>query len=266
MTFEQITLDDLDKIRGLQPKDWGDIVPDFEFYIKSTFCTPIKVVVENKIAGIGAFIVFGNTSWLAHIIVHISWRNKGIGSGIVNYFLKKAGDDSIETCSLIATDLGKPVYVKAGFRVVTEYVFLQQAGQWAGRPVSKNVVPFEEKYRAGIYELDKTVSGETRESLLNGYLENSFLYVDNGKVEGYYLPGLKEGLIFADTNKAGLELMNFKYLGTGRAVLPAENTCGIEFLMQNGFLEASRGTRMVFGKDLDWNPTKVYGRIGGNLG
>jgi len=39
MTLEPVTFNDLEEIRNLQPKDWGDIIPDIEFYIKSTFCT-----------------------------------------------------------------------------------------------------------------------------------------------------------------------------------------------------------------------------------
>ena len=266
MTLEPIVFNDLDEIRNLQPNDWGDIIPDIEFYLKSTFCYPIKATIDSKIAGIGTLIIFENTSWIAHIIVGRNYRNKGIGSQIVNELLKKTKEDAIETCSLIATDLGKPVYLKAGFRIETEYTFLKREKQWINGPVSKNVIPFKEKYRTAIYELDKAISGEKRELLLKDYLANSVLYIENENVAGYYLPDLKEGLIFADTNEAGLELMKLKYSTVDKAVIPIENVIGLEFLKQQGFIETSKGTRMVFGKDLSWNPSKMYSRIGGNFG
>jgi len=102
--------------------------------------------------------------------------------------------------------------------------------------------------------------------LLKDYLVDSKLYVEKETIVGYYLPNLKDGLIFSDTEKAGLELMKFKYSTVDNAVLPIENTVGLEFLKENGFVETSKATRMIFGEDLSWNPTKMYSRIGGNFG
>lgn len=266
MILEPIEFNDLVEIRNIQPEDWADIIPDIQFYLKSPFCYPIKVTIDTEIAGIGTLITFGNTGWLAHIIVGSNYRNKGVGSRIVNELLRKTKENAIETCSLIATELGRPVYLKAGFRIVTEYALLKREKQWIDCPVSKNVIGFEEKYRTAIYELDKVISGENRELLLKDFLDNSFLYLQNGNVAGYYLPDLKEGLIFADTSEAGMELMKLKYPTADKAAIPADNIVAIEFLKQNGFVEASKVTRMVFGKDLNWNPTKIYSRIGGNLG
>lgn len=266
MQFETVTANDLDEIRNLQPKDWPDIIPDFEFYIKSSFCYPIKAKIYDKIVGTGVLIVFKNTSWIAHIIVDHEYRNNGIGAQIVARLVDTLKSDSIETCSLIATELGKPVYLKAGFRTVAEYTFLQREKHWIDCPVSENVIPFDEKYRAKIYDLDNLISGEKREILLTDYLSNSKVYVENNKVLGYYIPDLKEGLIFAETDEAGLELLKLKYAKVDKAVLPSDNIAGLEFLKQKGFIETKKGTRMILGKDLDWNPKKMFSRIGGNLG
>ncbi|MFA5044978.1 MAG: GNAT family N-acetyltransferase [Paludibacter sp.] len=266
MTFETITINDLEEIRNLQPEDWQDIIPDMEFYIKSSFCNPMKAMLNNKIVGIGTSIVFENTSWVAHIIVDRDSRNKGIGLQIVSELLDSIRKKSIETCSLIATELGKPVYMKAGFRIVAEYSFFKREKSWVDCPVSEKVIPFKEEYRSMIYELDKKISGERRALLLAGYLGNSMLFVGNNKVLGYYIPDLKEGLIFADTEEAGWELMKLKYSTVDTAVLPSDNSAGLAFLKQNGFIETKKGTRMIVGKDVDWNPRKMYSRIGGNLG
>jgi len=266
MQFKTITTPDLDKIRNLQPEDWPDIIPDISFYIKSSICNPIKAQINDDIVGTGTSIVFDNTSWIAHIIVGSDYRNKGIGSAIVNELLESLSRDSIATCSLIATELGKPVYLKAGFRIVTEYSFFQREKTWIEYPVSKNIISFTEDYRSRIYELDKKISGENREKLLIYFLANSMLYIEYNKVLGYYIPDFKEGLIFADTEEAGLELMKIKYSKVDKAVLPSNNTVGLTFLKQNGFVETKKATRMILGKDIDWKPEKIYSRIGGNLG
>jgi hypothetical protein len=45
MNLEQVTYYDLQEIKRLQPDKWPDIVPDFEFYIKSVYCSPVKVIL-----------------------------------------------------------------------------------------------------------------------------------------------------------------------------------------------------------------------------
>ncbi len=63
---------------------------------------------------------------------------------------------------------------------------------------------------------------------------------------------MEEGLILADTIEDGIELMKVKYSKIDKAVISSENTAGIEFLKQNGFVEIqTKGTRMILGKDVD---------------
>ena len=267
MKFETVTTRDLDKIRNLQPEDWSDIVPDFEFYINSPFCNPIKTEIDGTIAGVGASILFRNTSWIAHIIVDSGYRNRGIGFQIVEELLTQLRRRPIDTCSLISTRLGQPVYIKAGFRIVSEYAFFKREKPWKEQPVSENVIPFAEKYRPAILSMDQKISGEDREELLTDFLVNSKIFIDNSELAGYYLPDLKNGPIVAETEEAGLELMKLKYSSIDTAVLPSDNRVGVEFLKRTGFVELNKqGTRMVFGKEISWEPRKIYSRIGGNVG
>ena len=266
MQFEAIIHSDLIEVGKLQPDGWSDILPSIRFYLQSPFCYPIKAQIENELAGIGAAIVFHQTSWLAHIIVAPKYHNRGIGSLIVKELLKILSANSVETISLIATELGKPVYLKAGFRILAEYTFLEKVNKWTDTPISTNVVPYQVKYRDAIFKLDQVISGEERTELLAPVLDSSSLFVRKDKVLGYFLPDLKEGLINAETDEAGLALMNLKYGKTDKAVLPAENRTGISFLKQSGFAEVRKGSRMIQGKELDWNPQMMFSRIGGNLG
>jgi GNAT superfamily N-acetyltransferase len=267
MEFETITYNDLGEIANLQPEGWPDITPEFEYYINKDFCHPLKIKEDNKIVGVGTSIVFGKTGWLAHIIVDKNYRNKGIGYQIVEELLKGLKNKSIETCLLIATEPGKPIYIKAGFRIVTEYSYLKREKPWIELPISKNVSSFRDEYKSMILEMDRKISGETRASLISDYLDNSIVFTENNELKGYYLTNLREGLIVADSEEAGLELMKVKYSKVDKAVLPSDNITGIEFLKRNGFAEAdTKGTRMILGSDIDWKPKKIYSRIGGNFG
>ncbi|NJK93636.1 MAG: GNAT family N-acetyltransferase [Bacteroidales bacterium] len=267
MDFEIISINDLDQIRSLQPIDWPDIIPDFSFYLKSEYCYPYKAVLNGKLIATGVSIIFEKTAWLAHIIVHPDFRKQGIGLHMVNFLLENLRQKSITSCSLIATELGRPVYHKAGFREVTEYTLLRRDQNWNIPIFSECIASYKEKYRMQIYNLDRSISGENRENMLQDLISGSLLYLQNDTVLGYYLPDFKEGLIFAQTPEAGIELMKLKYSKSDTAVLPSENVTGINFLKQNGFTENYKTIiRMVNGNDISWKPHCYYSRIGGNFG
>ena len=267
MQFEKLTYNDLGEIKHLQPEGWSDIVSEFKSYINHDFCHPAKTKLDNKIVGIGTSIIFGKTGWLAHIIVDKEYRNKGIGYQIVVTLLEDIRNQGIKTYLLVATELGMPVYKKTGFKNVAEYLYLKREKPWIEFPVSANVVPYQNKYYHMIIGLDIKISGEDRERLIKEYLDNSMIYIKNKEVKGYFLPDLGEGLICANTDYAGLELMKIKYSRIDKAVLPYDNTTGIEFLKQNGFIETdTKGTRMILGNSIDWKPEMIFSRIGGNYG
>ncbi len=267
MNLSPITATDLEELRKLQPEGWSDIIPETEFYIRSPFCFPLKAQTENCMAGMGSAIIYENTAWLAHIIVHPDFRNRGIGLHIVNELLQIVECRHIKSCLLIATELGRPVYTKAGFRPVTEYVFMIRENAMPPGSCSTNVISYTGKFRKQLLQMDKLITGENRESLLSLHMDESLLYVSDDALHGYYMPSLKEGPVIADTQEAGLELMKIKCAASQRVVLPADNLLAIDFLGKNGFVQSStQGTRMIRGSDIDWQPGNIYSRIGGNFG
>jgi len=267
MLIEPITTKDLDKLSHLQPEGWSEIGPDLEFYVQSDFCYPVKAAAESTIAGIGALIVFQHTAWLAHIIVDAGFRNRGIGYQIVETLLNHLKETGISTCLLTATELGQPVYIRAGFKNIAEYIFLNREKPWQKATVSPNIVDFTEEFRQDIYKMDMQATGEGRERLLYPFLKNARLYIKNNILMGYLIPGLREGLIIAENEEAGFALMNAKYATVDKAILPADNKAGIEFLLKRGFADSGKkGTRMILGKEVPWKPEMIYSRIGGNVG
>lgn len=266
MVLESIVERDIQSLRKLQPDGWADIIPIFEYYIKMPFCKPVKVMLENRIVGVGSGISLGNTAWLAHIIVDPGFRKRGIGGFIVVQLLNCLKNSGCETVSLIATELGYPVYKKAGFVEQTEYVFFEREEPLKDYYRSENIVRLIDTKTEDIFYLDKKISGEDRSKLLIHRLENCYVYQRKGKIIGFYLPDIGEGLIVADDIKAGIELMKFKYSASNKGVLPLENIEGNVFLKENGFVESKKAIRMIIGKEFPWHPDKIFSRIGGNLG
>lgn len=267
MQYDKLTYLELEQIKCLQPDGWPDITDAFRFYCDNDYCNPIKVSLDGIIVGIGNSIIFEKTAWLAHIIVSNDFRNQGIGYKIVDYLQNDIKVKGVETSLLIATELGEPVYKKAGFRKVSDYRYFKKEYDLIEKKFSKNIQPYKDAFYKDLIKFDNYVSGENRESLLKNYLNKSFVYYDDNMIQGLFIPNLGEGPIFALTTDAGKELMRFKYSSVDKATIPNENQIGIEFIKELGFIETNTtGKRMILGHDIEWKPTMIYSRIGGNFG
>jgi hypothetical protein len=267
MQYERLTYFDIEQIKSLQPDGWPDITEAFRFYCNYDYCNPIKVSLDKKIIGIGNSIMFDKSAWLAHIIVGNDFRNQGIGFKIVDLLQNDIKEKGIDTSLLIATELGEPVYMKAGFRKVSDYRYFKKENDLIKKNFSKNIHPYNPDFYTDIIQLDNYILGENRERLLKNYLNESFVFLKNNEIKGLFIPNLGEGLIYSLTPEAGKELMRFKYSSVDKATIPGENLYGIEFLKESGFVETStKGKRMICGHDIEWKPTMIYSRIGGNFG
>ncbi len=260
-------ISDVVKIGHLQPADWGDIKPNMLAYCLQSFCTPIKVLDQDEIVGIGSLIVHENSAWLAHIIVAEHARGRGIGQHIVEYLLQLAKDRGIPSVNLIATKLGEAIYTKCGFRSVGNLHSYKKKANYISKALSQQLVPATENHMEQIAALDEKSTGEKRLNHLKNQLSKAIVFESNQQVEGYYLPELKEGPIYASTEVAGLALMELKCSMCDLVILPEDNNAGIQFLTDRGFVrQENTPIRMVYGEDTHWIPQNIYSRIGGNYG
>ena len=82
--------------------------------------------------------------------------------------------------------------------------------------------------------------------------------------KAYFIPDLGDGVILADNNISGIELLRIKHtLKKCMTVLPAENQAGNNFFIENGFELHNHAYRMVLGNEVNWKPQSVFCRIGG---
>jgi hypothetical protein len=101
---------------------------------------------------------------------------------------------------------------------------------------------------------------------LEEYLANSLVYLQEDNVEGYYLPTLGEGLIIAETEISGIELLKLHLQHNDRVVIPRENLVAQKFLQEIGFGEVKPIKRMRLGEERKVQFANMYSRIGGNIG
>ena len=258
---------DLSQLTPLQPDGWPDITSAFKQYLNLPFCYPVKIMIRDQMAGVGCAILFKTSAWLAHIIVAENFRRQGIGAAMVGHLLKLVESHNIPTSLLIATEMGKPVYEQAGFREVTDYCFFKRIYLWEETHKPDEVIAVSSSYHENILRLDQEITGEDRSGLLKPYLHEGFMIAHDNQLTGFYLPEPEEGPIIAQTPEAGVALMKIKYASRDKAVLPADNVAGINFLLDHGFEPASSsGKRMIRGKEIAWKPHNIFSRIGGNFG
>jgi GNAT superfamily N-acetyltransferase len=266
MIIEEIQNQDIDQLNLLQPVDWADIRPYFYYYSSSSFCEPIKISDEKRIVAVGTLIKHQDTAWLAHLIVHSEYRNQGLGKLLSNALIKRANPEIFKTIYLDATDLGYPVYKKIGFEVEMDYIHFDGNLINLNLKNPERVIPFEEKYRNEVMELDKITSGENREIIFRDHLKSSLLYLSDGKVRGAYFPGFFDRYIMADLPEAGTELMKLRMHVKNTSKLPIKNQIGIDFLLENNYKEVRRSKRMILGLKREWKADYNYNRISGGLG
>src|SRR6476660_665890 len=108
---------DIDLLKALQPETWTDIRPYFYYYSASNFCRPLKICENAKVIAVGTNIQHQDSAWLAHIIVHPEYRNRGLGREMASALIDNLDTKRFSTIYLDATDMGYPVYRKLGFEV-----------------------------------------------------------------------------------------------------------------------------------------------------
>lgn len=266
LRIESLSSKDLEAVALLQPEGWPDIFPSVRYYCTSDFCFPLKAILDGLVVGIGTAIIHGSTAWLAHIIVHKDYRNGGIGTAITKALIDLIHKTPCRTILLTATALGEPVYKKVGFGVQTQYIFFDQGALPPPSDSVEEIVAFHKQYEKALLNLDLSVSGEDRRKLLNDYMSSATLFIENNHLKGFYIPTLGEGLIVAETRDVGLELMKIKSSTNKAFCLPCDNEHGIEFLANSGYQENRKASRMILGDPMTWDGSKIYSRIGGNLG
>jgi len=266
MQILALEYEELDLISDLQPEGWNDIKPSFHFYVQSSFCFPIKVIIDGIIVGLGATIIHNDVSWLGHIIVHADQRGNGIGKFITQSLIDIAKQNKCETIYLIATKLGVPVYEKLGFITDTEYLFFKDIKVDKELLISDKIMPYKQDFKNEISIIDKIATGEARMMHLEDALENGFVYINNHKIEGFYLPSLGDGLIVANNSSAGLELLKLHLKSNDKVSFPIDNFLATDFLHTNGFKEYDVAKRMRLGNIRPFKLDNIYNRIAGNTG
>jgi len=265
--IRKILKNELPLIKDFPPSDWNlDLEKEYCKHYDHDYFYPIVATINSTIVGTGIAVINDNVTWLGTIIVREDYRNNGIGKLITNHLIDYSKSKGIETILLFATELGLPIYQKLGFQHDLNYLSFKSNTIFKFHPEFKSISRITKKDYLQILELDYVITGEKRKELLTSILNTGFKYKD-GIIKGFYLPDFGKGLIIANSENAGLELLEFKLTHNQSTVcVPETNERAINFLTSIGFYQYLKIPRMYLDKNIIWDSKNVYSRGCGHLG
>jgi predicted N-acetyltransferase YhbS len=234
--------------------------------------------IDGRVCGTISVTAYAATSaWIGMLLVDPDFRRRGIGSALMARCIRTLQDRGVESIKLDATDAGRPVYLKLGFRderPIHRYSALRPTDSLAGASLR----PVAETDWAGIAEIDGGAFGADRLRLLRLLATDgpSAIVEEGGRLRGYGFArgGHEAGFLgpIVATDAASAEQLTVALL----AALPAENVywdilpdnaAAADLAEQFGFSVARRLTRMVLGETMNSGDVcRVYGAAGFELG
>lgn len=263
--------------------DWGDRRTWFTFAISHPECLVfVAEGPDGAILGTGVATVSGPVAWIGTIWVASSARGRGIGRALTEAPIEAAEAAGCRTLVLVATEAGRPLYERLGFRVQTWYRTLEApglTGSTAGGSGPARDTARVRAYRAADLDvmatLDRRATGEDRRHLLTAFAApdtTMVLAAGSDAPRGFVVraPWGGGATIAADAEDA-LAILRARRLAAGpdrrvRAGILVENETGARALAEDGWTEAWQAPRLVRGEPLGWHPERIWGQFSHALG
>jgi ribosomal protein S18 acetylase RimI-like enzyme len=237
-------------------------------------CRPIVAVEGDRIVGTGVGAVHGRVGWIGVIFVAPELRRRGIGRALTEHVCEDLEHAGCRSLVLVATDLGRPLYERLGFRVASQY------HMFSGDPLSEAPAPpsgaILRPVRPGDLEalcaLDRKATGEDRRPLIEHYAGAGWLLENPAGPRAFLLPTHRgNGALVAGAEDDALCLLNLhRHLapkdGHAWAGLPTENEAGRRLLTEESWYAWRTFPRMVRGDETGWQPAMIWAQFNHAMG
>ena len=265
VTFPPISAADLDLASQLVASvAWPHRSVDIAFHLRLGQGRIAYSEAEKRTLGFGLWWCYGDVlARLGLIVVAPDAQGRGIGRRLVGHLLDDAGPRSVK---LLATEAGRPLYEKLGFKHLD--ASCQHQGTYAASP------PPDPQVRAAgpadlpaIRALDAAAMGHDRTDILDALLGESAakVVVDAGRVSGYALTrpfgrGTVVGPIVARSEENAIRLFDaLARPGFVRVDCPTDATVLRRHLTEHGLIPVDESPSMVRG---DWprpaGPLRIF--------
>jgi GNAT superfamily N-acetyltransferase len=287
------------EIRELRPADvdaavalaraqgWRDRRRFYDFVLRTSTCQPLAGVLGGRVIATGLATASGPVGWLGAIVVDAEFRGRGIGRAVTQELSRRLRAAGCSTLSLEATDAGRPMYEKMGFRLVTHYHQIQ-ADHLPEAPIPPDgarIRRLEPADLPAICGLDRLATAEDRSVPLRVLAEigtelqglaggtgGGWVLERAGAVSGFLLPAERAyGAIIAPRFEDGLFLLDLHrhVVPAGahvRAGIPDEHAAARRELQARGWQETWQAPRLLLGPEIPWRPEWIWGQINSALG
>jgi GNAT superfamily N-acetyltransferase len=250
---------------------WGERGPFLEKLLANPSCQPLVGMRDGAIVATGLATVNGSVGWVGSIFVDTSLRSQGLGRVMTEAVCDRLDAAGCTTQALIASEYGKPLYEKMGFRIdgwyqILEAVPLDSAPTPARGATLRPIRP-DDIERIG--ELDRRATGEDRRGLLGALAVGGWLMEAGDELLGFLIQILPDSaaLIAPDSGHAACLLDLLRHLGKGRAktihaAVVNGNQAGQTALEDRGWGATFETPRMLRGQSILWEPQLIWGLLG----
>jgi len=250
---------------------WNQTSEDWRLLIELAPEGCLAIEVDGELAATTTLLCYGRRlAWIGMVLTKMSYRGRGLARRLLTQALTDADQMRIETVKLDATDQGRPLYEKMGFRC-------EQAVERWSRPGSGHTLsaaaPVEEPPAKDWRVADHRAFGADRSELLERlarrsqpplFIEGSYLLTRPGRQTRYLGPSVCKtpGTARTLTERAlGIAVSH----GWSWDLFP-KNRNAVATAQDLGFAPARHLQRMVRGRDLQAREDTIYAIAGLELG
>ena len=252
---------------------WVERRPFLELMLANAACRPVVGTMDGDIVATGQGVANGPVGWVGSIFVRPDLRRHGYGRAVTEEVCRGLEAAGCRTLALIASDLGRPIYEKMGFRIDATY----QIFEAAPLPAAPTPPPGTalRRMRPGDVDrvgvLDFRATGEDRRGLLGALTDRGWvLETDDGTDLLGFVVSIQPdsaALIAPDPDDAACLLDLLRHLAAGRArtvraAAANGHPAGRRLLLERGWAPAFETPRMLRGPAPAWDPTLIWSLLG----
>jgi hypothetical protein len=198
-------------------------------------------------------------------------RRQGLGRAMTDAACARIDAAGCATQALIASEYGKPLYEKMGFRVDGWYQVMKAPPLEAAPtpPRGTTLRPMRPGDIDRVGRMDRRATGEDRRVLLGSLAEGGWLLEAGDELLGFLVsitPG-SAALVAPDPQDAACLLDLLRHLGESRAkairaAVVRGNEAGQALLEERGWSPTVAEPRMLRGESIEWEPGLIWGLLG----
>ena len=267
--LRKLTIADVSGAMALSTEaGWNQTADDWRMLIELSPQGCLVIEIDGEIASTATLTCYGTRlAWVGMVLTRIKHRGRGYAMCLLKETLRLADELGIESVKLDATDLGRPLYEKLGFRAEQPVERWWRAGNENVHPESKPT-PAVSDWQAA----DQNAFGVDRRPLLDKLarrnppltIGNSYLLSRAGREISYLGPSVCESPTSA-RNLMARALQSPSPRGWFWDLM-VDNKPAVSLAQDLGFAPKRHLLRMVRGKDVRGNEGAIYALAGFELG